>query len=111
MDGKTTLLVSTVLTGLVVATSVLAADGHACHACAANEIEVGFSVGYVRLDEDRARHEEDEHEGEWESKYSTHLEATYVFNVGAWHLGPVVDYSWTDHGEHFTTGIHFGVHL
>ncbi|MBL7114123.1 MAG: hypothetical protein ISS35_00015 [Kiritimatiellae bacterium] len=190
MNGTNALLAVTILAGLIVPASTLAEDNHACHSCAAGEIEFGFSVGYVRLDEDREHHEETEHddhdehygehettddgialhvhvgkrlgedgilahlslgiagevifadhehyalmgfasiypwrglvlsvgpgiewaehEGEWESEFSTHLETAYVFDVGAWHIGPVVDYSKTDHGEHFTAGIHFGVHL
>lgn len=189
MNGKTTLLALAILVGLVVSRPALAADAHACDACTAGDIEIGISIGYVRLDEDRDHHEEAEqddhdehdghdtnddgigihihvgkrlgqhgilahlslgvggeaivaehehyalmgfasahpwrglvlsvgpgiewaeHEGEWESQYSTHLEAAYVFDVGEWHIGPVIDYSWTDHGAHFTAGVHFGIHL
>lgn len=186
MNHNTALFALGILLGLIVPSAVLAADEHACHACAAGDLEFGFSVGYVRLDENRDRHEDiehddhashettddgvgihvhvgkrlgkhgllkhlslgvagevifaehehyalmglvsvypwrglvlsagpgiewAEHEGEWESEYSTHVEAVYVFDVGEWHVGPFVDYSWGDHGEHFTTGIHFGIHL
>jgi hypothetical protein len=52
-----------------------------------------------------------EHEGEWASEYSTHLEAAYVFEMGEWHLGPMVDFSKTDDGEHYTVGLHVGIHL
>jgi hypothetical protein len=190
MDRKTALFVLAILVGVMASRSALAAEAHACHTCDEGGVEIGFSVGYVRLDEDREDHEESEngenhedhenhettddgvgvhvhvgkrvgkdgilslfslglagevifaehehyalmafvsanpwrglvlsvgpglewaeHEGEWESEYSTHLEAAYVFNAGGWHVGPVVDYSSTDHGEHFTAGIHFGIHL
>ncbi|OVE75850.1 hypothetical protein BVX97_03320 [bacterium E08(2017)] len=164
-----------------------AAEQHSCHSCAAGDIEIGFSIGYVNLDEDQEDHEEAEgedheeehdtsddgigihvhvgkrlgtegilshislgvaaetivaehehyalmafasvypwrglvlsvgpgvewaeHEGEMESAYSTHLEAAYVFDVGSWHIGPVLDFSKTNDSEHFTAGIHFGIHL
>lgn len=42
--------------------AVLAADKHACHSCAAGDLELGFSAGYVRLDENREHHEEIEHD-------------------------------------------------
>lgn len=51
------------------------------------------------------------HDDGWESAYTTHLEAAYVFDVGDYHIGPAVDYSRTDSAEHFTVGIHLGVHL
>ncbi len=51
------------------------------------------------------------HDGEWESNYSTHMEAAYVFDIGEIHLGPVVGYSTSSHGEHYSAGLHLGYHL
>ena len=51
------------------------------------------------------------HEDDWESYYSTHMEAAYVFDVEEIHLGPVVGYSTSSHGEHYSAGLHLGYHL
>ena len=51
------------------------------------------------------------HDGEWESNYATHMEAAYVFDVGEIHLGPVVGYSTSSHGKHYSAGLHLGYHL
>jgi len=51
------------------------------------------------------------HEDEWVSEYATHLEAAYVFEMDGFHIGPVIDYSKSDSGEHYTVGIHLGFHL
>jgi hypothetical protein len=51
------------------------------------------------------------HDGEWESKYSTHLEAGYTFEIKEYDIGPVIGYSKTDEDEHFMIGIHVGLHL
>ncbi len=190
MNGRSTLLAFTIMAVLMVSEAAFAADGHACHACAADGIELGFSLGYVHLDEDQEHDEESElddngehdeehetsddgvalhvhlgkrmgeqgllshlslgvagevifaehehyalmgfasispwrglllsvgpgvewaeHEGEWKSEYSTHLEMGYVFDIGEWHIGPVAGYSKTNRGEHFSAGIHLGIHL
>ncbi|MDP6526326.1 MAG: hypothetical protein QGH15_19105 [Kiritimatiellia bacterium] len=52
-----------------------------------------------------------EHEGDAETEYSTHLEATYVFPFGEYDIGPVVDYSWTKDESHYMLGLHIGIHL
>jgi hypothetical protein len=49
---------------------------------------------------------------EWENLYSTHIEASYVFDVSEhFHLGPVIGYSRTKEAEHYTLGIHIGIPL
>ena len=52
-----------------------------------------------------------EHEGGTEAEYSTHLEAAYVFSVGHYDIGPVIDYSRTKDEEHYMVGLHIGIHL
>ena len=49
------------------------------------------------------------HDGEWESGYATHLEATDVFEGSNFHYGAVVGYSKTNEDQHYTVGIHFGM--
>lgn len=51
------------------------------------------------------------HEGETEAEYSTHIEAAYVFPVGEFDIGPVIDFSWTKDEMHYMIGLHLGVHL
>jgi len=51
------------------------------------------------------------HDGEWESNYATHMEAAYVFDIEEIHLGPVIGYSASDHGKHYSVGLHIGYHL
>jgi hypothetical protein len=51
------------------------------------------------------------HDGEWESNYSTHAEAAYTFEVNEYDFGPAVGYSKTADDEHFMIGIHVGLHL
>jgi hypothetical protein len=51
------------------------------------------------------------HEGEWESEYVTHLEASYVFELGEYDMGPVVGYSSSSEEEHYMVGLHFGIHF
>lgn len=65
------------------------------------DLVVTFSPGVVWTD----------HEGDWESAYTTHIEAAYVFAVGEHHVGPVVGYSWTDEEEHLMIGLHIGIHI
>lgn len=52
-----------------------------------------------------------EHGGETEAEYSTHLEATYVFALGQFDMGPVIDYSRTKDEAHYMVGLHVGMHL
>jgi len=55
-----------------------------------------------------AKHEDDQ----WENIYTTHIEATYVFDISQhFHLGPVIGYSKNKEGEHYTLGIHIGIPL
>lgn len=49
------------------------------------------------------------HEGEWESEYATHLEASYVFEGSDFHYGPVLGYSRTRDEQHYNVGVHFGM--
>ena len=51
------------------------------------------------------------HDGEWDSHYATHMEAAYVFDVDEIHIGPAFGYSTSDHGEHYSVGLHIGYHL
>ncbi|UZJ40608.1 hypothetical protein OO006_09590 [Prosthecochloris sp. SCSIO W1101] len=51
------------------------------------------------------------HDDEWESHYSTHMEVAYGFDVQDIHIGPSFGYSTSDHGEHYSVGIHVGYHL
>ncbi len=50
------------------------------------------------------------HESEWESRYATHLEMGYLFEVGRFDLGPTIGYSASDE-DHYSLGIHAGIHL
>ena len=61
-----------------------------------------------------AEHEDEhegEHEAEVEAEYSTHIEATYVFPLGKYDIGPLIDYSWTKDEVHYMIGIHVGLHF
>ncbi len=49
-----------------------------------------------------------DHEGEWETKYVTHLEASYGFMVGEYEIGPVVGYADSADDRHYQIGIHLG---
>ena len=41
------------------------------------------------------------------SHFSIHVEAVYdLFHLGDFHLGPVIDYSWTKEDAHFMIGVH-----
>lgn len=51
------------------------------------------------------------HEGDTESAFSMHLEVAYVVPMGQYHLGPVIDYSWTRDEAHYMIGLHLGIHL
>ena len=53
----------------------------------------------------------EEHEGETNSSYATHVEAAYVFETSHYHIGPVVGYSKTEDDEHYTIGVHIGIPL
>jgi hypothetical protein len=51
------------------------------------------------------------HEGEWESRYATHVEAGYVFEVGKYDVGPTIGYSASGDEDHYSIGVHAGLHL
>ena len=48
------------------------------------------------------------HEGETENMFSMHYELNYAFEYDNIHMGPVVSYSATKEGEHYSFGWHFG---
>lgn len=41
-----------------------------------------------------------------EKAFAFHLEATYEFELGAIHLGPVLEYALSGHGYHLSAGLH-----
>ena len=41
-----------------------------------------------------------------EKTFALHLEATYEFELGPFHLGPVLEYAVSEHGYHLSGGIH-----
>jgi hypothetical protein len=53
----------------------------------------------------------EKHEGVWESGYATHIEATYVFEGSGFHYGPVASYTKAQDDQHFSIGMHFGMHF
>lgn len=44
-----------------------------------------------------------------ESRFSTHFEATYEFEVGPLHLGPLLEYALSAEDQHMMLGLHVGV--
>ena len=49
-----------------------------------------------------------EHHDEYDTRYSTHVEVGYGFDVGQFHIGPVVGYAKSGDDEHYMIGIHLG---
>ncbi len=49
-----------------------------------------------------------DHEGEWETSYLTHIEASYGFMVGEYEVGPVVGFADSAEDRHYQIGIHLG---
>jgi len=49
-----------------------------------------------------------DHEGEWETNYITHIEASYGFMVGEYEVGPVMGYAKSAEDRHYSVGIHLG---
>ena len=49
-----------------------------------------------------------EHHDEYDTRYSTHVEVGYGFDVGQFHIGPVVGYAKSGDDEHYMIGIHIG---
>ena len=48
------------------------------------------------------------HESSYESEFAMHYELSYGFEVGDYHIGPVVGFAHTQDAEHYSAGIHFG---
>jgi len=54
----------------------------------------------------------EKHSTEWENHYASHFEASYVFDVSEhFHIGPVIGFSTSEEGEHYTFGLHLGIPL
>jgi hypothetical protein len=49
-----------------------------------------------------------DHDGDWESKYTTHIEASYGFMIGEYEIGPVIGYADSSDDRHYMIGIHLG---
>jgi hypothetical protein len=49
-----------------------------------------------------------DHDGEWESGYTTHIEASYGFMVGEYEFGPIIGFADSADDIHYMIGIHFG---
>lgn len=49
-----------------------------------------------------------DHDGEWETEYVSHIEASYGFMVGEYEVGPVVGFADSPGDEHYMVGIHVG---
>ncbi|MBP9674894.1 MAG: hypothetical protein KBD63_07330 [Bacteriovoracaceae bacterium] len=43
----------------------------------------------------------------WEKYFSSHFEFLYEFEIGNYHLGPIVEYSYAKVDQHLMFGIHF----
>lgn len=80
---------------------------------------VGAGVKYQILDRlsiaampgisflDHHEHDEEDMEKLHETRFSLHLEVAYdLFHWNHFHLGPVVDYSWSKGDTHFMLGVH-----
>jgi hypothetical protein len=48
------------------------------------------------------------HDGSYETEFAMHYEISYGFEVGDFHVGPVIGFSHTQDSEHYAAGIHFG---
>lgn len=44
-----------------------------------------------------------------ESYASLHIETGYEFELGKVHLGPMIEYAYMEHDQHFMLGIHLGI--
>ena len=49
-----------------------------------------------------------EHHDEFETRYSTHVEAAYGFTLGNFHVGPVIGFARSGDDTHYMAGVHFG---
>jgi hypothetical protein len=52
---------------------------------------------------------EGEHKSEKE--FALHFETVYEFELGAFHLGPVLEFAWHPEDIHISLGVHFGLGL
>jgi hypothetical protein len=41
-----------------------------------------------------------------EKFFALHVEVTYEFELGPFHLGPVLEYAFSEHGYHLSAGLH-----
>ena len=48
-------------------------------------------------------------EGEFVYQYAQHIELAYEFEVGEFHIGPVIEVGLESIGVHYMGGIHFGI--
>ena len=48
------------------------------------------------------------HDNSWERHFSTHFEILYEFQVGHFHIGPVLEYSYAKNDNHVMLGLHLG---
>jgi hypothetical protein len=44
-----------------------------------------------------------------EKDFALHFETSYEFELGAFHLGPVVEAAWHASDYHISMGVHFGL--
>lgn len=45
---------------------------------------------------------------EQEMMFAVHLESSYEFEVGDFHIGPVIEWAYDPEDYHFSLGVHFG---
>ena len=53
----------------------------------------------------------DSHDEHSEPAFSTHFETLYEFELEHFHLGPMMEYSWSAEDRHFMVGLHLGLHF
>jgi len=49
-----------------------------------------------------------EGEGLYDQQFASHIETTYEFQIGDWHIGPVAEIGIEQVGVHYMGGIHLG---
>jgi len=49
----------------------------------------------------------EKHLGEYEARYSTHLEVAYGFIIKGYEVGPVLGFAHSEEGRHYSLAIHF----
>ncbi len=87
--------------------SVLDEHGHLNAALVVNvHVIAGLSVsvapGVLVLREDH---------GGWGTRFSSHFEALYDFDLGPLHVGPMLEYSYASVDQHLMLGLHMGFEL